>query len=143
MMRTTLAAVIAGSVALFGVVPQAAAQKATEIYIPIGKSPGLSGRQTIVGRVTSMSDRDHTITVQAPGRSWTGAVTKETNIYLDRSSLRLTNLYGSFADCPDGALVEIKYAVAKDGAKDKERPVIEWMKIQVTQAPRPAARQKR
>ncbi len=142
-MRTTLAAVIAGSLALLGVVPQAAAQKSTEIYIPIGKSPGLSGRQTIIGRVTAMSDRDQTITVQAPGRSWTGSLTKETRVYLDRSALRLTNLYGKAADCPDGALVEIKYASGTEPGKAKGQPAIEWMKIQVTEAPRPAPRPKR
>lgn len=130
-MRTTLAAVIAGSIALLGITPQAPAQKATEIFIPIGKSPGLSGRQTMVGRVTAMNDRDHTITVQASGRSWTGTLTKESWIFLDRSGLRLTNLYGTAADCPNGALVEIKYAAAKD----KDRPAIEWMKVEVTKAP--------
>lgn len=77
------------------------AQKSTELYIPIGKSPGLSiAGKTITGTVTKV-DGD-TITVGAH----TIRITADTKIFLDRSQAKLTNLYGAKQDIKVGVFVE-------------------------------------
>jgi hypothetical protein len=105
----------------------APAQAATEIFIPIGKSPGCSGRLTAIGRCTAVEAREQLVTVRAGERTWTGKVTEQTRIYLDRSRLGLPNTYGTFADLNGELLMEIKYRPGEraDGA------ICEWIKIQV------------
>jgi hypothetical protein len=134
-MRTSVAAVVVAGLALLTLAGDAAAQKATEIYIPIGKSPGLSGRSTVIGRVTRIGAAGaagHTITVTSPSRTWTGTIDDQTKVYLDRSGLRLPNLYGTKSDCREGALVEMKYK----GKPGEEGATVEWIKIQMKEAPR-------
>lgn len=77
------------------------AQKSTELYIPIGRSPGLSAQgKTITGTVTKV-DGD-TITVGAH----TIRVTADTKIFLDRSAVKKISSYGSRSDIKLGAFVE-------------------------------------
>lgn len=77
------------------------AQKSTELYIPIGRSPGLSAQgKTIIGTVTAING--DTITVGDK----VFAVTDKTKIFLDRSQAKLTNTYGSRSDIKLGVFVE-------------------------------------
>ena len=96
-MRATPAIVI--GLVLLGATPPAFAQKATEIYIPIGRSPGLSGTHTVIGRIETVNTRARTMTVAGAKQTWTGTVSDETSIWLDRTEERQSNLYGTVADC--------------------------------------------
>lgn len=77
------------------------AQEATEVFIPIGRSPGLSREGlTTTGLVTV-----------GPPRLVVGtnafAVTARTAIYIDRSLVRRSNGYGTTNDLVLGAFVEV------------------------------------
>lgn len=99
--------------------------KMTEIYIPIGQSPGLSGTQTLIGEVLSVDPAQDTLEVKGPGGSHTVNVEDATYIWLDRTGFKQKNSYGSYADCKPGSRVEIKF-------KDPEtRTTAEWIKVEV------------
>ena len=109
---------------LFWSTADANAQDATEIFIPIGQSPGLSGKYTVIGKIDSTRNQDQTITVTDSTESHTFKVTERTKIWLDRSRLKLTNQKGVFEDLQMGLLVEVKY----EGEEHKD--AAEWIKVQ-------------
>jgi len=102
-------------------------QKSTEQYIPIGKSPGLSGKYTSIGLLTAVDARTRAISVADSAGPKTLRITDTTRIWLDRSKLKKSNISGSFADLVKGRRVEVKYA-----APDR-RDVAEWVKVEVAQ----------
>ncbi len=98
-------------------------QKATERFIPMGQSPGLSYKYTYMGSIDRVDKQRRSIT--AGGQ--TTKITGKTQIWLDRTKLRLSNQVGSFADLRPGQAVEIKY-------EDPERKdIAEWIKLEATQ----------
>ncbi len=107
------------------------AQQATEIYIPIGRSPGLSGKVTVTGFIETVDDHTMVMSVNgADGRS-RAVVTDRSKIYIDRSAQRRPNRYGTMDDCKPGHFCEIKY-VSGDAAAFRRRGEpgeIEWIKI--------------
>lgn len=128
-MLKALIRVVALGVFLWSGVPYAYSQRTTEIYIPIGRSPGLSGKATLIGKVEGIDPRDRLITIAGPSRTVTVKITDRTKIWLDRSQLRLTNVEGSFADLREGRLVEVKYA----GEEPEEKGPVQWIKVQISQ----------
>jgi len=106
----------------------AMAQQATEIYIPIGRSPGLSGTKTVIGRIDAIDAQTMTLTVRgADGRAW--AMLEETSkIYLDRSTLARPCRYGFAEDCQIGRLCEVKWRRNNPGGR-AEPGEVEWIKI--------------
>ena len=100
------------------------AQKETEVFIPVGKSPGVSGKYSVIGRVESVNWSDSSVTINQEGGLKNVKITRSTKIYLDRSKLKLTNRKCSMADCKPGRLVEAKYKDNKPGNS------IEWLKVQ-------------
>lgn len=102
----------------------AMAQKSTEVYIPLGQSPGASGVSTVRGRVERISDVDSTIALQLEGRRMFFKVAANTAIYLDKSKIGLTNTEGIFADIKPGLMIEAKFP---DNDKDG---FAEWVKVQ-------------
>jgi len=103
------------------------AQKATEQYIPIGKSPGVSQKYTSLGVIDSVSVRQRTISIAEPNARRTIGITGKTHIWLDRSKLRLPNLRGRFEDLQRGRRVEVKYL------DPETRQVADWVKVEMTQ----------
>ena len=103
------------------------AEKSTELYIPIGQSPGLSGKYTVMGKIDQVSPKNQTIKMSGASGSYTVKMTKNTSIYLDRSKAQLSNIYGTLADCKGGDLVEVKF---EDNSHSKP---IEWIKVQKSQ----------
>ena len=102
-------------------------QKATEQYIPIGQSPGLSGKYTSIGPISDVNARDQTITIADPRGAKVVKVTAKTRIWLDRTPLKQSNLRGLFADLQKGRRAEVKYF-------DPERPqMADWVKVEITQ----------
>lgn len=103
------------------------AQKATEQFIPIGQSPGLSGKHTLIARIEAVSPPTRTLTLKNETGTHTVRITEQTKIWLDRSRLQQPNVKGTFADCSVGSLAEIKFLQNER----KEGGVAEWAKVQV------------
>jgi len=100
---------------------EAVAQEATEMYIPIGQSPGVSNKASVVGTVQVLNAAARTVTVTGPSGPQTFAITGKTRIWLDRSAGKQTNRSGSLADLQQGRRVEVKPQPA--GRAD-------WIKVQ-------------
>jgi hypothetical protein len=106
-------------------IPLAHAQQATERYIPLGKSPGLSGQYTYIGPISAADPENGTLTVFGPAGSRTVSITERTRIWLDRTELRLPNLEGHFEDFRRGRMAEVKY-------EDHERKEFAaWVKVEI------------
>jgi len=78
----------------------------TEKYIPIGQSPGISNVKSVQGIIKSTTA--NSITIQAT----TGGLVvvefdKSTNIWIDRSQLKLPNKEGTLADLLAESYIEI------------------------------------
>ncbi len=101
------------------------AQKATEIYIPVGKSPGLSGKYTLLGKITEIDTATQTVTVTDSSGSYPVSLVPEAVIYLDRHTLKLPNVTGTFADCRPGLMVEVKFR------ENKRMKPVEWVKVEL------------
>jgi hypothetical protein len=111
-------------IAALGNASKVVAQEATEMYIPIGQSPGVSGKTTVVGTVQAMDAAARTLTVAGPSGARTFAITAKTRIWQDRSESKQSNKAGSLADLQQGRRVEVKpqSAAAKASA--------DWIKVQ-------------
>lgn len=103
------------------------AQEATERFIPIGQSPGLSGKHTILGEIRSVDAQARTLDVASNDRTYKVAVTDTTRIWVDRSQQKLPTVPGTIADCQQGVEIEVK-------PEDGKENVADWIKV------RPAAR---
>jgi len=128
-MRTRLTGLVLAVAALaFGAT--ASAHRATERYIPIGKSPGVSGKMTIIGTVDTMdaAKAEGALRVQSAERPLAFRCNEKTRIWLDRTSLGKTNLEGSLADCVPGRRIEVRFV-----NDDKAAGVAAWVKIEITE----------
>jgi hypothetical protein len=106
-------------------IPFAHAQQATERYIPLGKSPGLSDKYTYIGPISAADRENRTLTVFGPAGSRTVRITERTRIWLDRTRLRLPNLEGHFEDFHRGGMVEVEY-------EDHDRKKFAaWVKVEI------------
>jgi hypothetical protein len=101
------------------------AQKETEVFIPLGKSPGVSNKYSVIGKVETVNINDSIITIAQDANIKTCKINSRTEVYIDKSKLKLTNTKGSFADIKKGQMVEAKY---KD---NKPSDVIEWLKVKI------------
>lgn len=101
------------------------AQKTTELYIPCGKSPGVSGKYSVMGKIETVKTGDSTITMKQGTDTKSMRWTKATIIYLDKSKLKLQNKKGSWADVKPGMTAEVKYIDNKPGNK------VEWIKVAI------------
>jgi hypothetical protein len=86
---------IGTTIILVGVMSYAFAEKTTELYIPIS-----SGIYSV-------------------------RVTERTVIFLDRSKVKLKNLYGTFADCKRNIMAEVRFE------EDSQAKPAEWVKLQI------------
>jgi hypothetical protein len=113
-------------VALFAL-PPAYAQKATEQFIPIGQSPGISGTHTWIGEIVASDSRALTLSARAAQGPVTVRLNDKTRIFLDRSKLKQSNLAGSIADLQKGRVAEVRY----EGPA--EARTADWIKVEITQ----------
>ncbi|MEE8244705.1 MAG: hypothetical protein V3R27_06905, partial [Pseudomonadales bacterium] len=97
----------------------------TEIYIPIGKSPGLSGIHTGIGQIQGFDAASRTLSLAAQGGTRPVRITGDTNIWLDRSKAKLRNKVGGVSEFVSGRRAEVKYL---DPAK---RQSAAWVKVEV------------
>ena len=97
------------------------AQAATEVYIPIGRSPGVSGVSSSIGVVTDLAP------LRVSGRAF--AIDDRTDVYLDRSGAGEPSSVGSPADLVRGARVEVAFCVPRYGRGLGCRATADWIKI--------------
>jgi len=98
-------------------------QEATERFIPIGQSPGQSGKTTLIGSIQSVDAQGRQLTISTAAGASKISVTERTKIWIDRSASKQTNSLGGVADLQAGRRVEVKW-----DAKDKSRA--EWIKVE-------------
>jgi hypothetical protein len=120
--RILFVAIIVG---LVGVLSQALAEKTTELYIPLGQSPGVSGKLTVIGKIERVDAQNGALTLSNATGSYNVQVTENTKIYLDKSRLNQKNVYGALADCKKGMSAEVRFVDDERG-----RPA-EWIKLQL------------
>jgi len=84
----------------------AVAQQATEVYIPIGESPGISGVDSIIGSISSVDTDRYRVTISSAGESRTITMKSTTRYYVDRTRSREKSDSGSFEDCSVGRRME-------------------------------------
>lgn len=125
MLKFLKSAIVA--ITLFWCIPHVYGQKATEIFIPIGKSPGLSWKYTRIGKITAIDTLKQIIAITDSSGTYDVKITRHTKIWLDKSKLKLTNRMGAFADLKKNLLVEVKYE--NNQRQDKEPA--EWVKVQI------------
>ena len=101
-------------------------QMMTEQFIPMGQSPGISGKFTDLGEIKQVDVGGRTITLGGAAGGRAVAVTERTRIWLDRSKLQQTNVAGDFADLRKGRQVEVKYE------DDERRQAAAWIKVEST-----------
>ena len=123
MLKYWLARVIV-VVALAGV-SEAFGQEATEMYIPIGQSPGASGKSTLLGTIESVDPGKRMLTVSGPAGTRKFQIADRTLIWIDRSAQKQRNQTGTLADLQRGRKVEIKPG---EGAG---QAVAKWIKVQL------------
>lgn len=105
------------------VLPVAKGQQTTEQFIPIGKSPGISGKYSYIGKVVAVDEDAHTIDVESDRGTKTIRVTDNTRMWLDRSKVKRTNPSASYADCQVGVTVEVMYL-------HDDKATADWIKIE-------------
>ena len=82
----------------------ALSQAATERYIPIGLSPGISGIHSVRGVIESVSG--NTIAIRSGAEVVRVELAATSDIWVDRSKNKVTNLRGTPADLVEGRNVE-------------------------------------
>ena len=98
-------------------------QQATEQFIPVGKSPGISGEYSYFGSIQQVDAQNRTITVQGAAGQHTVKVTDATRIWLDRSQTGKSNTTGSFDDLEPGRRIEMKYV------NYEKKEAADWIKV--------------
>jgi hypothetical protein len=127
-MLKVLMGVLAVGGLLLGGTPTVYGQKATEMFIPIGQSPGLSNKTSIIGTIETTDARARTIGVAGPSGNWSVTITDRTKIWLDKSKLGLPNQKGTITDLRKGLLAEVKYEEA-----GVSKGPADWIKVQITE----------
>jgi hypothetical protein len=130
--RMLLVGVVGMAALLWGDPPAANAQKMTEQFIPVGQSPGLSGKSTVIGKLQSVNPREQTCAVAGDTGPLNVKVTERTKIWLDRSKVQQPNVNGTFADLRPGATVEVKPEGSQRGVSSGPA---EWIKVQIVSSP--------
>jgi len=103
----------------------ASGQQATEMFIPIGQSPGLSNKGSVIGTLESVDPGKRMVTISSSSGAQTVGITDRTLIWLDRSEQKQPNQNGAINDLQKGRKIEIKVR------KGEPKPVAEWIKVQV------------
>ena len=96
------------------------AQQATERYIPIGESPGVSDSELVIGTISSIDYADHTMGVSTTDGEKSVTPGDSTRYYIDRSKQKRSNDSATLRDCEVGMKIEAR--LKPDGSVD-------WIKI--------------
>ena len=119
---------LATAAALCLAVSGAQAQRETEMFVPIGQSPGLSGKHTLLGTVMAIDSAQRSLTVKdAAGAEVRVQTIDITRQWLDRSTLSQPNRKANAADYRVGMTVEVKLR-----NNDRALGMAEWVKLKAT-----------
>lgn len=83
------------------------AQQTTEKFIPIGMSPGVSGKSSYQGNIVTVNSAAKSFSMQADGDTKVINVAPTTLIWLDRSKNKKPNLDGEYGALETGSTVEV------------------------------------
>lgn len=122
-MARTLNGATAAILLLLLTASSSTAQKATEPFIPLGRSPGLSATQTYTGAIVAVDAAERTVSFGSAQDRHSIRVTRETRIWIDRTKYGLTNMTGSFEDLKPGRRAEVKYV------DEGRREAADWIKV--------------
>lgn len=100
-------------------------QQSSEQYIPIGQSPGISNKTSIIGKIIEVKRADQSLVVESNNGRKTVKVTASTRFWLDRSKNKQSSLVSSYSDCEVGRTIEIKF-------KGEGQTIADWIKIEST-----------
>ena len=115
------------AMAAFGMPGGAVAQEATEQFIPIGESPGVSGEESYLGECVAYDAEDRVLQMHGNRGIRRILITEKTRIWLDRSPIEETNVVGDPGDLLPGRRMEVRYA----DPDDKE--VADWVKVEIVE----------
>ncbi len=101
-------------------------QKQTERFIPLGQSPGISGKYTTIGKIQAVNGQSRTLVIANESGTYTVKITDRTKIWLDRSKSKLSTIHVSMTDLKPGNLAEVKY-------EDENKHIAEWIKVQAAE----------
>lgn len=96
------------------------AQKTTEVYIPIGDSPGVSVSNSLYGKISRIDYESRSMELLDRHGTRSVRMSDTTLYYLDRSKYGKKNSQGSIDDCEVGQTVEIYVTSSGD---------VKWVKI--------------
>jgi hypothetical protein len=114
-----------GCIIFLGIAAIVSAEKASELYIPVGQSPGLSDEYNLIGRIDAVDYQNRSLTVTDSTGRFTVHTTEYTLILLDKSMQRQPNRYGTFSEIKPSIIVEVRFEAGK-----RHRPA-EWIKLQI------------
>jgi hypothetical protein len=110
--------------ALLGSAGSLPAQRMTEQFIPIGRSPGVSGTNyAVIGTIESVDLAAKTVRIASAQGTVTVSFTDTTRIWIDRSEQAQTALAGTPADLAVGRRAEAKFV------SHQRRTVADWIKV--------------
>jgi len=115
------------AMAAFGMPGGAVAQEATEQFIPIGESPGVSREESYLGECVAYDAEDRVLQMHGNRGIRRILITEKTRIWLDRSPIEETNVVGDPGDLLPGRRMEVRYA----DPDDKE--VADWVKVEIVE----------
>jgi hypothetical protein len=117
MLSFALAALLCGAISSYG-------QEATEMFIPIGQSPGVSDKVSHIGTIDTADQKKRTVVVDCDSVTHTFVIDKNTAIWIDRSLQKLSAQYGKLEDLQPGRKVEV-YVTTEDS-----KTFVKWIKVQ-------------
>ena len=126
-MRRIILASMATAILLMAGPSPSIGHKATERYIPIGRSPGVSGKLSYIGTIRAYDPGQRTITLNGQAEPKTVSITERTRIWLDRSKIKKTNVVGDTSALHVGRRTEVKFENAD------RRQFADWIKIEIPQ----------
>jgi hypothetical protein len=112
-------------VAALGGAPRVFGQEATEMYIPIGQSPGVSNKTSLLGTIQAVDLKNRTLTVSSSKGARTVKITKRTHIWIDQSQKKQPNRACAPSELKPGRKVEVNLG------KNNPTSVAKWIKVQL------------
>lgn len=100
-------------------------QEATEMYIPIGQSPGVSNKTSLLGTIQAVDLKNRTLTVSSSKGARTVKITKRTQIWIDQSQKKQPNRACALTELRPGRKVEVNLGTGNPTA------VAKWIKVQL------------
>lgn len=106
----------------FAVAMSAAGHQETELYIPIGQSPGISHVKSWIGEIRALDAKQNGFQMLVGDSSKYVAFDKATRIYLQYATPGQANRQGKAADCRAGRKAEVY---------QDEAGTLRWVKVQM------------